>query len=161
MATALLPVAATALVWRFAAGIRSAAGCALPRLLGLAATRRARLGLAQHKGWSYHILPIELFACGLGGVLAARWLDRLGGVPVSPPHAYPAAAALAGLFALYAISNGEAPWKELDYRRQPGGRLTQLLAAEAAGERVLVLSPGIYPIYPALNYVGAHHTCAP
>ena len=36
--------------------------------------------------------------------------------------------------------------------------LTELLEREAAGERVLVFSPGIYPIYPALNYAGAQST---
>ena len=36
--------------------------------------------------------------------------------------------------------------------------LTALLEREAADERVLVLSPGIYPIYPALNYAGVRST---
>ena len=130
---------------------------ALPRLLGLAAIGALASALAQHKGWSYHILPIELFACALGGVLAARWLDGLSGARFRPA-AYPVAAILAGLFALYAISNGEAPWKELEYDGSQVDRLTQLLQQDAAGERVLVFSPGIYPIYPTLNYVGAHNT---
>ena len=65
---------------------------------------------------------------------------------------------LAGLFALYAISNGEAPWKELEYDGSQVDKLTELLRQDAAGERVLVFSPGIYPIYPTLNYVGAHNT---
>jgi hypothetical protein len=33
-----------------------------------------------------------------------------------------------------------------------------LLQREAAGERVLILSPGIYPIYPAVNYAGVQST---
>lgn len=136
---------------------RSGPDAALPRMLGLAALGALASAVAQHKGWSYHILPIELFACALGGVLAACWLDRLGGSRLRPA-AYAPAAVLAGLFALYAMSNAEAPWKELDYTGSPVDGLTKLLQQDAAGERVLVFSPGIYPVYPTLNYVGAHNT---
>src|SRR6185437_13002038 len=45
---------------------------ALPRLLVFAARGALASALAQHTGWSYHILPIELLGCALGGVLAAR-----------------------------------------------------------------------------------------
>ena len=76
-------------------------GGALPRMLALAAVAALVSALVQHKGWSYHILPIELFTCGLGGVLAARWLDRhRAGVLATGP--YNVAAMLGGLFALYA-----------------------------------------------------------
>ncbi len=134
-----------------------AAGGALPPLLALAAVAALASAIAQHKGWSYHILPIELFACGLGGVLAARWLDRRR-ITVAAPAPYAVAAVLGGLFALYAVSNGEAPWKQLAYPDDQVAGLTALLEREAAGERVLVLSPGIYPIYPALNYAGVQST---
>ena len=131
-------------------------GGALPRMLALAAVAALVSALVQHKGWSYHILPIELFTCGLGGVLAARWLDRhRAGVLATGP--YNVAAMLGGLFALYAVSNGEAPWRELAYSGDQVAGLTALLEP-AAGERVLVLSPGVYPIYPALNYAGVQST---
>jgi hypothetical protein len=68
------------------------------------------------------------------------------------------AAALGGLFALFVISNGEAPWKELAYPHDEVAGLTALLEREVAGERVLVLSPGVYPIFPALNYAGVQST---
>jgi hypothetical protein len=129
----------------------------LPRVMGLAALGAVASAVAQHKGWSYHIVPIELFACGLGTVLAARWLDRIRASTLAPGP-WPIAAALGGLFALYAISNGEAPWKELDYKNSEVAMLTAQLREHAAGERVLVLSPGIYPIFPALNYAGVKAT---
>jgi hypothetical protein len=186
-----------------------APGGALPAVLALAAVTVLASAIAQHKGWSCHVLPIELFACGLGGVLAARWIDRrrislaapapytvaavLGGLfalyavsngeaPWKPPYTvaavlgglfalyavsngeapwkppYTVAAVLGGLFALYAVSNGEAPWKELSYPDGQVAGLAALLEHEAAGERVLVLSPGIYPVYPALNYAGVQST---
>jgi hypothetical protein len=134
-----------------------APGGVLPPLLALTAVAALAAAVAQHKGWSYHVLPIELFACGLGGVLAARWLDRRR-ITVAAPAPYAIAAVLGGLFALYAVSNGEAPWKELGYPDGQVAGLTTLLEREAADERVLVLSPGIYPIYPALNYAGVRST---
>ncbi len=68
-----------------------------------------------------------------------------------------ASAVVGGLFALYAVSNGEAPWRELDYSRGQVAHLTAFLQP-VAGERVLVLSPGVYPIYPALNDAGVQST---
>ncbi len=130
---------------------------ALPRVLALAALGALASALAQHKGWSYHIVPIELFAGALAAVLAARWLDGLGAARWHR-SGYPVASALAGLMALYAVSNGEAPWRELDYRGGQVNGLERLLQPGAAGEPMLVLSPGIYPIYPALTYLGARQT---
>ncbi len=136
-------------------------GAALPRLMGLAALGVLASALVQRKGWSYHIVPIELFACGLAAVLAARWLDRLHAAG-APPGRWQIAGALAGLFALYSASAGEAPWREMDYVLGRGPNVVAKLAAElrehAAGERVLVLSPAIYPVFPALNYAGATQT---
>src|SRR5262249_24608727 len=83
----LLPLAVMA--WR-------PAGAALVRVLSLAALGALAAAIVQHKGWSYHVLPVQMFACALGGALAARWLDRR---PAAAPHT--AASVLAGLFALY------------------------------------------------------------
>ena len=130
---------------------------ALPRLLGLAALAALAAALAQHKGWSYHIVPIEFFACTLASLLAAGWLDRIGAAAHSP-GAQKIAGALAGLFALYVISNGEAPWKQLYYPDSEAGGLTRLLAKEAGGGTALILSPGVYPIFPALNDAGITST---
>jgi hypothetical protein len=165
----LAPLAGVAL-WP---GLR--AGYGLPRVLCVAALGAVASAVAQHKGWSYHILPIELFTCGLGGVLAARWLDGLGAAR-SHTAAIRIAAALGGLFALYSVTVGEAPWNELGFGTSDASELTALLQDQADGERVLALSPGIAPIFPALNYArarltlrtmnlwlldGAYRTCLP
>lgn len=142
--------------------------CMVPRLRFVAVTARARVllaaslgalasALAQHKGWSYHIVPVEHFTLALAFWLAARWLDT-SGADLSGRRAIHAAAAFGGVFSLYVISNGEAPWKEIDYRKSPAYGLTALLDKYAAGKDILVLSPGIYPVYPAVNYTHAHVT---
>ncbi len=139
----LLPLVVVAFLW----------GGALARVLALAGLGALASALAQHKGWSYHIMPIELFACALAVVLAARWLDGLGaGRPVR------VAAGLGWLFVLYLLGAGEAPWNQLGWRHSDAYPLTRMLRAHAEGERVLVLSPGIAPIYPALNYARARMT---
>jgi hypothetical protein len=133
----------------------------LPLMLALAALGAVASAVTQHKGWSYHIVPVELFTLGLGCVLGVRWLDAVmadGRATPDRRRATRVAAVFAALFGLYIASNGEAPWKELDYGHGEVAGLTALLKSEAAGERVLVLSPGIYPIFPALNYADAHLT---
>jgi hypothetical protein len=132
-------------------------GRGLPRLLALAACGAVASAVAQHKGWSYHIVPIELFSWGLGGVLAARWFDRRNAVR-SRDGAVRIAAALGGLFALYAIAVGEAPWNEMRFADSDAGKLTVLLQRVANGDRVLELSPGIAPVFPALNYAHGKST---
>jgi hypothetical protein len=129
----------------------------LPAMLGLAAMGALASALTQHKGWSYHIVPIELFTLGLVMVLATRWLDAQGVVRTRRGAAR-VAGTCAALFALYVMSSGEAPWKELDYATSDPARLTALLEDAAEGERVLILSPAIYPIFPAVNYAHVQMT---
>ena len=142
MATAvavLLPGAVAAFLWPRAAG--------LARMLALAGLGALASALIQHKGWSYHIVPVELYACALTGLLACRLWDRR----LTPPL-------LAALFALYAMLAGEAPRNQWTYRQSDAHRLTEELRRAAPGGRVLVLSPLIAPIYPALNYAHARMT---
>jgi hypothetical protein len=106
------------LTWRW----RTTPGAALPTILAIAASAALAAAIVQHKGWAYHILPAQMFICSLGGILAAQWFDaRQAALTESPPGSI--AAALASLFALYAVSSGEAPWRELNYptclRMQP------------------------------------------
>lgn len=129
----------------------------LPRILGLAALGTLGSAIVQHKGWSYHILPVALFTTSLAAVLAARWLDQAG-VAREPRSGHRIGAALAGLVTLYMVSNGEAPWLQFNYPGSDSDVLTQLLQDNAEGARVLVLSPGISPIFPALNYAHARLT---
>jgi hypothetical protein len=129
---------------------------ALAKILSLAAVGAAVSALVQRKGWSYHIVPIELLLCVLAGTLAARWMDRRRFDLTSSRLT---AAGLSMLGVLFVIYSGEAPWRELGYSdADEEMELQALLVATARDERVLILSSRIWPIYPAINYAHAHQT---
>ncbi len=125
----------------------------VPRMLFLGAVAALMSAIAQHKGWSYHVLPIELFTIATVLTLAARFLDRYS---IAPPHL--TVAVLSLVFAERALAVGEAPWREMTYPSSIAGRLTDALREYAYGERVLLLTPDIYPVYPAINYAHARST---
>jgi hypothetical protein len=130
---------------------------ALAKILGLAAAGAVVSAFMQLKGWSYHVVPIELFGCVLAGTLAACWLDMHGAGLRRHPQSL--ACGLSTLFVLCAMSSGEAPWRQLGYANaREESALTALLDQAAPGGRVLALSPRIWPIYPALNYAHSHQT---
>jgi hypothetical protein len=136
--------------------IASRGRSALAKILSLAAVGAAVSALVQRKGWSYHIVPIELLLCVLAGTLAARWLDRRRFELTSSRLM---AAGLSMLGVLFVIYSGEAPWRELGYSNaDEEAELQALLVAAARDERVFVLSPRIWPIYPAINYAHSLQT---
>jgi hypothetical protein len=130
---------------------------ALAKIMSLAAVAAAMSALMQRKGWSYHIVPIELLGCVLAGTLAARRLDM--GPFKLRKYSQSIASGLVALFVLFVIASGEAPWRELGYGNAfEQTELKALLIQSAPDQRVLVLTPRIWPIYPALNYAHAHQT---
>jgi len=112
----------------------------------------------QHKGWTYHVAPIFMLAGLALGVMAARWLDEA--LPAGRArHAAPAiAAAMSAALFLVMVRGGEAPLREINFENAKGGRLTAWLQQHAWNERLLVLTPDIWPIYPALNYAHSQST---
>jgi hypothetical protein len=151
MGAALLPLLAMA---PFAA--RRAAGPAAQALLAVG-IGGALSAWVQHKGWSYHVVPMAMAGAVLAGILAARWLDR--SLPAARGAAAAPAIAVAAALAVAMVHiRGESPWRQIWYDQLPGGQLTAALKREVAGERLLVLSPDIYPVYPALNYARARST---
>lgn len=129
---------------------------ALARAAGLAALGGLLAAAFQHKGWSYHAVPAMMFGSLAAVALAARWFDRLlglGRAAAAAPLALAASVAL-GLWAL----RGESPWRQIWYGATRDGRVAAALKREVAGERLLVLSPDVFPVYPALNYARAQST---
>jgi hypothetical protein len=111
----------------------------------------------QHKGWSYHVVPMAMATALMAGWIAARWMDR--NLPAGRAQAAAPGVALAVVLAIAVVQlRGESPWRQIWYSSLAEGRLTATLKREVAGERLLVLSPDIYPVYPALNYARARST---
>jgi hypothetical protein len=124
----------------------------LPRLLAVAALGALAAALVQHKGWSYHVVPIWMWGGLLGGIAMARAADALLTAPLAGRLAPLMAAAAAIGLTLLVIRGGEAPWREFNYDNGPAGRIAAWLEKRVPDGRLLVLSPDIYPAYPALNY---------
>jgi hypothetical protein len=133
---------------------RGAGGVA--RLLGLIALGALVSAVVQHKGWSYHVVPVAVATSLAGGIAVARWLDA--NLAHRRPETGPMLALAAALAVAAVHVRGESPWRQVWYGASPAGQLAATLRREVAGERLLVLSPDIYPVYPALNYARARST---
>jgi hypothetical protein len=129
----------------------------LARLLACVAIGATISAAVQHKGWSYHVAPIAMATALLAGLLLARWLDR-SLAPARAAEAAPKIALAVALGVALLHVRGESPWRQIWYGATRDGELTAVLRREVAGERLLVLSPDIYPVYPALNYARARST---
>lgn len=150
----LPPVLALALLawpaWR--------SGRALPQVLVAAGLAAAVAAAAQGKGFPYHALPAQLLAVLAALALAQAWLERALPRPAANRRQAAAASAWAlGLLGLAGLLGPEAPWSELHYRASQTPLLAALFAREAAGGRVLLLSPAVAPVYPALTYAGVRN----
>lgn len=139
------------------ASLRPRAG-GLARLLAAAALGAFIAAWVQHKGWTYHVVPMLMFGTLLAALLAARFADRMLPPDRARAQAPHLALAAAALLALFAARGGEAPWREITWAGSRAEQLTAMLQQEAYGERLLVLSPDIFPVYPAINYALAQST---
>lgn len=127
----------------------------LAPLLALAGLAALAAALVQMRGWSYHVMPVKLLGGLLAIQLAGRWLD--GNLP-TPARMAPGFAALgAGFLALVGLLNSET-WRAVSFTNSWPGAIAAELRRDAPGGRVLVLSPDIHPVFPAINYAGALST---
>ena len=136
--------------------MRRAAGAPAQALLAVA-IGGALSAWVQHKGWSYHVVPLAMSSSLLAGLLAARWLDHAL-APARARAAAPGLALAAALVLALVHVRGESPWRQIWYFQLRDGQIASVLRREVAGERLLVLSPDIFPVYPALNYARARST---
>jgi hypothetical protein len=114
--------------------------------------------MAQHKGWSYHLLPAEMFASGAYTLVLARWAEDS-----VVPTAKIAARNTLPIFiccglAIYSAARSDAPWREINYSSSDAATLTSWLKEHAPRGRILALTPDIWPIFPAVNYAEARTT---
>ncbi|MGE5537428.1 MAG: hypothetical protein ACM30I_02345 [Gemmatimonas sp.] len=131
---------------------------ALIRMLFLAGIGAAASGVLQDKGWPYHLLPAFALSFVIAGAMVASALDRLvaqgGRDPHGPPP--PAARAVIGAvlltFIAVTINIRNTFYDQWGFSQSPSGQLLAAIKPVAEGVPVLILSPGVYPHWPMLNY---------
>ncbi|MBW6397739.1 hypothetical protein KPL78_07790 [Roseomonas sp. HJA6] len=147
--------AAALLMLAMPAALRRQSG-AFAQALAAAALGAFLSAWAQHKGWTYHVMPVTILGCGAVVVAAARWADRsLPAVRAQATAPMLAALAAFGVM-LYAVRGGETPWRQTAFHGETPGRLADWLQQHAHGADVLALSPDLFPLQPALTYAEAH-----
>lgn len=163
----------------------------LARMAALAALGGTVSGVMQAKGWPYHLLPAQvmilmltvLAVCeGIDKLLAARdkWeAARLGNAMPAALSLSPLRLAVGALMLmLFCLAGGTRTtfYDQLNFDNSQAGKLLKLVKKHAEGQPVLIVSPGIYPHFPVLNYAnaklalrfqtiwplqGAYETCRP
>ncbi len=123
--------------------------------LGAAAT-----AAMQAKGWPYHVLPALSAAIFLAAVTLSQMVDRY--LPIDRgAHRLPVAAIGATLLILlhFQAALFTQPFsKQRQFDDSISGVLLHVVERNAPNRRILVLSPGIYPHYPIINYAKARLT---
>jgi hypothetical protein len=112
---------------------------------------------AQAKGWPYHVMPALGSAILLAAVTLSQMVDRY--LPLSrEAHRRPVAAIGATFLILlyFQAALSMTPFhKQRDFQDSIAGVLLHIVERNAPNRSLLVLSPGIYPHYPMINYAHA------
>ena len=125
------------------------------RIVALAGIGGVLQAVAQGKGWPYHVLPTETCLLLLAGVQCCDLFERYR--PRIRAQAWLAALIAAFMLLVYLLAVLVRP---LMYFREEfdHGRPAALLAKVreyAPNAPVMILSPGVYPFFPVLNYTGS------
>lgn len=116
--------------------------------------------VSQAKGWPYHVLPALSVAILLAALTVSQTVDRY--LPISrSAHRLPVAVICATLMVLlYFQAALYTPpfYKQRQFEDSIGGRLQHIIEQNAPHRTFLLLSPGIYPIWPMVNYIGGRMT---
>lgn len=124
------------------------------RIFAVAAIAGTVIALVQGKGWPYHVLPTESFVLLLGAAVLGELLDSQ--VPTVHERRSMSLMVFLVTFMLgvYYLSALTRPtfWRQAGFERSQAGQLLQRFGKQAAEGPMLVLSPGIYPHFPVVNY---------
>jgi hypothetical protein len=122
-------------------------------LFGLGAALSA---VAQGKGWAYQSYPVMVMASIAMGATIAGLIDRyvpLGGRSGRLPAVLIASSVLTMFYVQDALM--DQPFrKQQQYVGSAMQQMTVAVQKNATNGRILVLSPGILPHYPMINYAG-------
>jgi hypothetical protein len=128
----------------------------LARLIAVTAIATTVIAMVQGKGWPYHVLPTESFVLLLAAALLCEFLDS----QVPAVHERRSVSLMVFMvtlmLAVYYLSALTRPtfWRQARFEQSPAGQLLQRFGKQAAEGPLLVLSPGIYPHFPLVNYAG-------
>lgn len=127
------------------------------RLIILFAAAALLSAILQAKGWNYHMLPSLAAILLLASTALAQMVDRY--LPIERrQHRLPVAGISASFLALlyYQAALFNPPfYKQIEFNDSITDTLIHVVEQYAPNRRILVLSPGIYPYYPLVNYTGA------
>jgi hypothetical protein len=149
----------------------------LARLLALFALGSATIAALQGKGWDYHALPAIEATLLLTGVVIAHLVERhVAGLSASRDSALGLSTVLLLPFLLL-DGLRLAPFRDqVQYSKGPVDDWVDVMEQEPGNHRVLLLSAGMYPQFPAINYadfeiatpfmtlwplMGSYEACAP
>jgi len=139
----------------------------LTRMAGLAALGGVMSGIAQAKGWPYHLLPAQVMTLLLTVLVICQGIDKLIGERVVADRAISPSAALslaplrltvgALMLMLFCLAGATRTtfYDQMNFDNSQAGKLLKLVKKYAQGQPVLIISPGIYPHFPVLNYANA------
>ena len=148
----------------------------LTRMVGLAALGGAVSGIMQAKGWPYHLLPAQVMTLLLTVLVICQGIDKLlgararweavsSGPPVAPAPVLSPVLSVAPLrlavgalmLMLFCLAGGTRTtfYDQINFDNSQAGKLLKLVKKHAQGQPVLIISPGIYPHFPVLNYANA------
>ncbi|MGE0423733.1 MAG: hypothetical protein AB7O88_15815 [Reyranellaceae bacterium] len=112
---------------------------------------------AQAKGWPYHVMPALGSAILLAAVTLSQMVDRY--LPLDrEAHRRPVAAIGATFLILlyFQAALSMTPFhKQRAFKDSIAGVLLHIVEHNAPNRTLLILSPGIYPHYPMINYAHA------
>ncbi|MEO8558638.1 MAG: hypothetical protein ABI439_06205 [Rhodospirillales bacterium] len=116
--------------------------------------------VVQSKGWRYQAMPALAGTLLLAAITIAEMIDRY--LPRERTQQRLPVAVLTATFMILfyyqqALSN-QPFYKQVNFEDSVTAILIHIVETQAPNKRILVLSPGIYPHYPLVNYTGARMT---
>jgi hypothetical protein len=128
----------------------------LPRLAAVAAFAAVVIAMVQGKGWPYHALPGESFVLLLAAALLCEAFDAQAPRLQQRRSLAPTLLLVALMLGSYYISalTRDTFWRQARFHDSQAGQLLERFGKLAAQGPMLVLSPGIYPHFPVVNYAG-------
>ncbi len=149
--TIILPLLGIVAFW----GVRSH----LSRVIFLAGVAGLISAYAQGKGWPYHALPARAFTLFLAGTAIASVLDNTAWLRRGDRRPARWFASALMLLVFYQHGLARVPFaQQLAYDDSEVKKLADIITPQRLDNRILILSPGIYPHFPLLNYTGMKMT---